>query len=318
MAGRTTWSAPVRRSRNTRVRPGCRTVRWRTRSASRRTTSRSSRRGSREGDVAAVILEPTGASWGTLPIREEFLAGLRELTSRHNTVLIFDEVVTGFRVSPGGVQARYGVTPDVTTLAKILAGGLPGGAVAGKADILSMLEFRDDAGWNAGMRVAAPGHLQREPSVGSGRLDDARRGGYGRAPQARGPAERAADRGAQSRDRASGSSRPRVRPRIVLPHPSRQGSAPDRGRHRVAQRTAGEPPRMSSCGHGRAEARDAEPRRRPDGRQRRVHVRSAYGAGHRADSRRRSRRRWRRCAPRASSSEASPRQFASPYNRRYR
>ncbi len=116
-----------------------------------------------DGDVAAVILEPTGASWGTLPLGAAFLADLREVTSHHNTVLIFDEVVTGFRVSPGGVQARYGVTPDLTTLAKILAGGLPGGAVAGKADILSMLEFRDDAGWNAGMRVEHPGTFNANP-----------------------------------------------------------------------------------------------------------------------------------------------------------
>jgi len=116
-----------------------------------------------EGDVAAVILEPTGASWGTLPLQEGFLSELREMTSRHNTVLIFDEVVTGFRVSPGGVQARNGVTPDLTTLAKILAGGLPGGAVAGKADVLSMLEFRNDAGWNAGLRVAHPGTFNANP-----------------------------------------------------------------------------------------------------------------------------------------------------------
>jgi glutamate-1-semialdehyde 2,1-aminomutase len=78
-------------------------------------------------------------------------------------VLIFDEVVTGFRVSPGGVQARCGVTPDLTTMAKILAGGLPGGAVAGKIDILAMLEFRDDAGWNAGHRVAHPGTFNANP-----------------------------------------------------------------------------------------------------------------------------------------------------------
>jgi glutamate-1-semialdehyde 2,1-aminomutase len=116
-----------------------------------------------EGDCAAVILEPTGASWGTLPIHKTFLTELREVTARHNTVLIFDEVVTGFRVSPGGVQARSGVTPDITTLAKILAGGLPGGAVAGKADILSMLEFRDDSGWNAGRRVAHPGTFNANP-----------------------------------------------------------------------------------------------------------------------------------------------------------
>jgi glutamate-1-semialdehyde 2,1-aminomutase len=116
-----------------------------------------------KGEFAAVILEPTGASWGTLPLREDFLGDLREVTRRHNTVLIFDEVVTGFRVSVGGAQARYGVTPDLTTLAKILAGGLPGGAVAGKSDILAMLEFRDDPGWNAGLRVAHPGTFNANP-----------------------------------------------------------------------------------------------------------------------------------------------------------
>ncbi len=116
-----------------------------------------------EGDVAAVILEPTGASWGTLPLRPGFLADLREATRRHNTVLIFDEVVTGFRVSPGGVQARSGVTPDLTTLAKILAGGLPGGAVAGKADIISLLEFRSDPAWNLTQRVGHPGTFNANP-----------------------------------------------------------------------------------------------------------------------------------------------------------
>src|SRR4029453_17921328 len=116
-----------------------------------------------EGNFAAVILEPTGASWGTSPLRPDFLSDLRGLTARHNTVLIFDEVVTGFRVSPGGVQARYGVTPDVTTLAKILAGGLPGGAVAGKTDIISMLECREDPAGNAGHRVARPGTFNAIP-----------------------------------------------------------------------------------------------------------------------------------------------------------
>ncbi|MBI1885946.1 MAG: aspartate aminotransferase family protein [Chloroflexi bacterium] len=116
-----------------------------------------------EGDVAAVIVEPTGASWGTLPLRPGFLAELRELTSRHNALLIFDEVVTGFRVSPGGAQALYGVTPDLTCLAKILAGGMPGGGVAGKADVLAMIEFRDDAGWNASQRVAHPGTYNANP-----------------------------------------------------------------------------------------------------------------------------------------------------------
>jgi len=116
-----------------------------------------------ESDVAAVILEPTGASWGTLPSRGEFLGALREACSRHNTVLIFDEVVTGFRVAPGGAQARYGVMPDLCTLAKVLAGGLPGGAVAGKSDIISMIEFRNDSSWNAERRVQHPGTFNANP-----------------------------------------------------------------------------------------------------------------------------------------------------------
>ena len=116
-----------------------------------------------EGDVAAVILEPTGASWGTLPLRDGFLADLREATARHNTVLIFDEVVTGFRVSPGGAQARYGVTPGLTSMAKILAGGLPGGAVVGRADIISLIEFRHDPDWNNRQRVFHPGTFNANP-----------------------------------------------------------------------------------------------------------------------------------------------------------
>jgi len=116
-----------------------------------------------EGDVAAVILEPTGPHWGALPLAPAFLGQLREATSRHNTVLIFDEVVTGFRVAPGGAQARYGVTPDLTSLAKVLAGGLPGGAVAGRADIVSLIEFRDDAAWNSHQRVFHPGTFNANP-----------------------------------------------------------------------------------------------------------------------------------------------------------
>jgi len=92
-------------------------------------------------DVAAIILEPTGASWGRVPERPAFLADLRRLADASGAVLIFDEVVTGFRVSPGGAQAHFGVTPDMTTMAKILAGGLPGGALAGRKDILDLLDF---------------------------------------------------------------------------------------------------------------------------------------------------------------------------------
>jgi glutamate-1-semialdehyde 2,1-aminomutase len=92
--------------------------------------------------IGCLILEPTGGHFGAAPIRGEFLRALRDLTRKHGIVLIFDEVITGFRVHPGGAQAHYGVAPDVTTLAKILAGGLPGGCVAGRADILDYLAFR--------------------------------------------------------------------------------------------------------------------------------------------------------------------------------
>ncbi len=92
-------------------------------------------------DLAAVIVEPTGASWGQLPLRQEFLVALREMTASKSVVLIFDEVITGFRCAPGGAQSVFGVTPDLTTLAKILAGGLPGGAVAGRREILEHLAF---------------------------------------------------------------------------------------------------------------------------------------------------------------------------------
>jgi glutamate-1-semialdehyde 2,1-aminomutase len=92
-------------------------------------------------DVAAVMLEPTGGSFGQLPLDPEFLRELRRVTEERGIVLHFDEVVTGFRVAPGGAQARYGVTPDLATFAKILAGGLPGGCVAGRKDLLDRLDF---------------------------------------------------------------------------------------------------------------------------------------------------------------------------------
>jgi len=91
-------------------------------------------------DIAAVILEPSGASWGQVPLPAGFMAELRKLTQAHGVVLIFDEVITGFRWSRGGAQGRYGITPDLCILAKIVAGGLPGGAVAGRGEIMSQLD----------------------------------------------------------------------------------------------------------------------------------------------------------------------------------
>ena len=91
-----------------------------------------------QGDVAAVLLEPGGGSAGGLPFSPQFLQTLREATAAHGTLLIFDEVVSGFRHAPGGVQQATGVIPDLTTLAKILCGGLPGGTVVGRADIMAV------------------------------------------------------------------------------------------------------------------------------------------------------------------------------------
>jgi glutamate-1-semialdehyde 2,1-aminomutase len=92
--------------------------------------------------IGAVILEPTGGHWGSVPIRGPFLKALRELTAKNNQLLIFDEVITGFRVAPGGAQEAYGVKPDLTTLAKIVAGGLPGGCLAGRADVVEQIASR--------------------------------------------------------------------------------------------------------------------------------------------------------------------------------
>jgi glutamate-1-semialdehyde 2,1-aminomutase len=92
-------------------------------------------------DIAAVILEPSGASWGQVPLPPGFIAALREATARRGVLLIFDEVITGFRWSSGGAQRALGITPDLSILAKIVAGGLPGGAVAGRRDIMDLLDY---------------------------------------------------------------------------------------------------------------------------------------------------------------------------------
>lgn len=91
-------------------------------------------------DVAALILEPGGGSSASLPWSAGHLEALRRITALHGTLLIFDEVISGFRYAPGGVQQLAGVLPDLTVLAKILSGGLPGGAVAGPAAIMAVFD----------------------------------------------------------------------------------------------------------------------------------------------------------------------------------
>ena len=117
----------------------------------------------RDKDIAGIIIEPTGAHMGLEPIPSSFLEKLRDVATRFETVLIFDEVVTGFRVSRGGAQSRFGITPDLTTLAKILGGGLPGGAVAGKADIINMIESNSDPDFNRNNRIGHNGTFNANP-----------------------------------------------------------------------------------------------------------------------------------------------------------
>lgn len=91
------------------------------------------------GEVACIILEPVAGNMGCIPPEPGFLEGLRELCDTHDIVLIFDEVMTGFRVAPGGAQERFGVTPDLTCLGKIIGGGLPVGAYGGRTEIMDYI-----------------------------------------------------------------------------------------------------------------------------------------------------------------------------------
>jgi glutamate-1-semialdehyde 2,1-aminomutase len=115
------------------------------------------------GDVAAVILEPAGGQAGTTPTIPGYLQELRALTARQRVVLIFDEVITGFRYAPGGAQAYFGVAPDLTTLAKIVAGGLPGGALCGSRELMAMIAHRGDPDWDRAQRVAHAGTFNANP-----------------------------------------------------------------------------------------------------------------------------------------------------------
>ena len=133
-------------------------------------------------DIAGVITEASGASYGTVPLAPAFLEGVRDLTRRHGVVMILDEVITGFRWSPGGAQRKFAIDPDLCTMAKVLTGGLPGGAVAGAAEVMQVMEMTGDphrdryervnhggtfnanpycaATGNAALKIAATGEMQ--------------------------------------------------------------------------------------------------------------------------------------------------------------
>ena len=114
-------------------------------------------------DIAALILEPTGSHWGEHPLDVEYLHKANELTKETGTIFIMDEVITGFRMSRGGAQELYNLQPDLSTHAKILAGGLPGGCVAGKKEILQQIEFSDDSDWNDAKKIAHQGTYNANP-----------------------------------------------------------------------------------------------------------------------------------------------------------
>lgn len=92
-----------------------------------------------QNQIAALILEPVVGNMGCVLPEAGFLEGLRDLCTKHGIVLIFDEVMTGFRLAPGGAQQRFGITPDLTTMGKIIGGGMPVGAYGGHADIMNMV-----------------------------------------------------------------------------------------------------------------------------------------------------------------------------------
>lgn len=91
------------------------------------------------GDIAAVIVEPVAGNMGCIPPQPGFLAGLRALCDEHETLLVFDEVMTGFRVGPASAQGLYGISPDLTTMGKVIAGGTPAAAYGGRADLMRMI-----------------------------------------------------------------------------------------------------------------------------------------------------------------------------------
>jgi glutamate-1-semialdehyde 2,1-aminomutase len=116
-----------------------------------------------DSNIAGVITEGSGASYGTVPLSPGFLEGVRRLTRQYNVLMILDEVITGFRWSPGGLQQRIGIDPDLCTLAKVLTGGLPGGAVAGREDVMQVMVQTGDRQHDRHERVLHGGTFNANP-----------------------------------------------------------------------------------------------------------------------------------------------------------
>ncbi len=123
-----------------------------------------------EHNPACVIHEGNGSRWGVVPASADFIQGLRQLTSDKDTLFILDEVISGFRVAPGGFQEYCDVRPDLTTFAKVLAGGLPGGCLVGRADVMQALAFKNPLG----QKMKHPGTYNANPlsaAAGSAALE---------------------------------------------------------------------------------------------------------------------------------------------------
>lgn len=114
-------------------------------------------------DIAGVITEGSGASYGTVPRQPGFVEGVRRLTQQFGVVMILDEVITGFRWSPGGLQQKLGIVPDLCSLAKILTGGLPGGAVAGRDEVMQIVARTGDQHRDRFQRVSHGGTFNANP-----------------------------------------------------------------------------------------------------------------------------------------------------------
>jgi len=112
-----------------------------------------------EHNPACVIHEGNGSRWGVVPAPADFIQGLRQLTADKEVLFILDEVISGFRVTPGGFQQHCDVKPDLTTFAKVLAGGLPGGCLVGRADVMQVLAFKNAIG----QKMKHPGTYNANP-----------------------------------------------------------------------------------------------------------------------------------------------------------
>jgi glutamate-1-semialdehyde 2,1-aminomutase len=123
-----------------------------------------------DADIGQVIFEPSGASWGRAPAQPEFAQQVATITHRHSRVLIMDEMISGFRWSPGGIQGLKGIRPDLTTMGKIATGGMPGGVVGGRAEVMDVLSFTGDPDHDRLGRVRHGGTFNGNPLSGAAAL----------------------------------------------------------------------------------------------------------------------------------------------------